>query len=340
MTSIAVIILNWNGRHYLQQFLPSVCRHSVLEGTEIIVVDNGSSDDSVSMLRASFPTVRVVEFDQNHGFARGYRLALEQIAAKYYLLLNSDVEVTPGWLEPLYQAMENNPRLGACMPKLLAYDRRDHFEYAGASGGFIDRFGYPFCRGRILSTIEKDEGHYNDFRTIFWASGACMFVRAEAYRKAGGLDGEFFAHMEEIDLCWRMHRVGYTVAVVPDSSVYHVGGGTLPNNTPRKLYLNYRNSLFMLFKNLPVFQLIPVVLLRMVLDGFSALVYLCKGSGSFFWAVIRAHFAFQRRLPLLIGMRRQLKGTVRTGRFIEIYSGSIVFDYFVRNKKHFDQLRW
>jgi GT2 family glycosyltransferase len=302
MTKIAIVILNWNGRHYLQKFLPSVCRNSDFQGTEIIVADNGSSDDSVSFVRNSFPDVRLIEFDRNLGFAMGYFEALKQIDARYYVLLNSDVEVTSGWLVALHSAMEADPNLGACMPKMLAYDQRDHFEYAGASGGFIDRFGYPFCRGRMLSVIEPDKGQYNDFRYVFWASGACMFVRASAYQQAGGLDGEFFAHMEEIDLCWRMQRLGYTVAVVPGSTVYHVGGGTLPNNTPRKLYLNYRNNLFLMFKNLPVYQMIPGVFIRMILDGMSALVYLTNGQGNFFVAVIRAHLALQKN-SLLVGMK-------------------------------------
>jgi GT2 family glycosyltransferase len=340
MTNIAIVILNWNGQHYLQQFLPSVCAHSDLPGTEIVIVDNGSSDNSVPFLRDAFPKVRLIEFQQNHGFAMGYVLALAQIEATYYVLLNTDVEVTPGWLLPLFNAMEANPDIGACMPKLLVYNQQHSFEYAGASGGFIDKFGYPFCRGRILSTLEKDDGQYDDFRNVFWASGACMFVRASAYNKAGGLDGEFFAHMEEIDLCWRMQRVGYTIAVIPKSTVYHVGGGTLPNNTPRKLYLNYRNNLFLLFKNLPVFQLIPVIPIRMILDGMSAIVYLFNGSGRFFFTVIRAHLAFQRRIPLLIKMRRQLKGTIRTGKIKVVYPGSIVFDYFVRRKRYFSHLNW
>ena len=340
MTRIAVVILNWNGRHYLEQYLPSVCSYSDLPETEIIVADNGSTDDSVQFIKENFPSVRLIEFSENHGFAMGYCKALSMIDATYYVLLNSDVEVTAGWLKPLYQAMEDNPEIGACMPKLLAHDQPGYFEYAGASGGYIDRFGYPFCRGRILSTIEKDKGQYDDFREVFWASGACMFVRASAYRKAGGLDGEFFAHMEEIDLCWRMQRTGSTVAVVPQSSVFHVGGGTLPNNTPRKLYLNYRNNLFLLFKNLPVFQLLPVIPLRMLLDGMSAMVYLMNGSGGFFVAVVRAHLAFQRRIPLLIQMRRQLKGTIRTGKIMAIYPGSIVFDYFIRRRRVFSQLDW
>jgi hypothetical protein len=340
MMKIAIVILNWNGRHYLQQFLPSVCRNSGFPDSGVIIADNGSSDDSVTFMKQAFPGVRLIEFDRNYGFAMGYCKALEQIDAHYYVLLNSDVEVTPGWLIPLYETMEANPDIGAVMPKMLAYNQPEYFEYAGASGGFIDRFGYPFCRGRILNILEKDTGNYNDFSKIFWASGACMFLRASSYKKAGGLDGEFFAHMEEIDLCWRMQRIGYSIAVVPASTVFHVGGGTLPNNTPRKLYLNYRNNLFLLFKNLPVFQLVPVVFTRMVLDGISALVYLLNGSGRFFLAVIRAHLAFYRRIPLLIRMRRQMRGTIRTGKFDYIYPGSIVFDFFVRRKQYFSQLEW
>lgn len=340
MTKVAVVILNWNGMHYLQQFLQSVCQHSDLPGAEVIVVDNGSSDNSVSFLKDKYPSVRVIEFERNYGFAMGYYIALKQIEAKYYVLLNSDVEVTPDWLVPLYNTMEANPDIGSCMPKLLAFDRKECFEYAGASGGYIDRFGYPFCRGRILSVIEKNTGQYDDFRSIFWASGACMFVRAEAYTKAGGLDGEFFAHMEEIDLCWRMHRVGFSSAIVPQSTVYHVGGGTLPNNTPRKLYLNYRNNLFLLFKNLQVSQLVPVILIRLLLDGLSAIVYLLSGSGRFFIAVVRAHLAFYRRIPLLIKLRGQLKGKIRTGKIGDIYPGSIVFDFFIRRKRYFSELGW
>jgi GT2 family glycosyltransferase len=340
MTEIAVVILNWNGRHHLEQFLPSVCRNSDFNGTEVVVADNGSTDDSINFLLLNFPSVKIIRLDSNYGFAMGYCKALAQLESKYFVLLNSDVEVTPGWLVPLYNAMEANPEAGACMPKILAYDHKDHFEYAGASGGYIDRFGYPFCRGRILNRIERDCDQYNDSKKIFWASGACMFVRSTAYVMAGGLDEAFFAHMEEIDLCWRMHRTGYTVVVVPESTVFHVGGGTLPNNTPRKLYLNYRNSLFMLFKNLPVFQLIPVIFIRMVLDGISAMIYLLKGNAGFFCSVIRAHLAFQQRIPLLLSRRKQLKGTIRTGKFTEIYPGSIVVDFFIRKRCNFDQLDW
>ncbi len=340
MTEISVVILNWNGKSFLAQFLPSVVQHSDFPGTEVVVADNGSSDDSVAFIKEHFPSVRIITLEKNYGFAMGYRKALDAIHARYYVLLNSDVEVTPGWLVPLYHIMEQHPQMGACMPKILSHSQRDHFEYAGASGGYIDRFGYPFCRGRILNQIEQDKGQYDEFAEVFWASGACMFVRATAYEYAGGLDAAFFAHMEEIDLCWRMHRTGWKIAVVPSSEVFHVGGGTLPNNNPGKLYLNYRNSLFMLFKNLPVFQLIPVVFIRMILDGLSAFLYLAQGNARFFFAVIRAHLVFQRRIPRLVSMRNQLKGTIRTGQINEIYPRSIVFDFFIFRKRRFDQLSW
>jgi GT2 family glycosyltransferase len=340
MTKIAIVILNWNGRHHLQQFLPSVCLYSDLPGTEIYVADNGSADDSVDYIIKSFPKVNIIKFDHNNGFAMGYYKALRQINSTYFILLNSDVEVTSGWILPLLNTMEGNPSIGACMPKIKDYNRRQLFEYAGACGGYIDRLGYPFCRGRILSVLEEDNGQYDNFSEIFWASGACMFVRSSAYYAAGELDGNFFAHMEEIDLCWRMKRVGYMIAAVPSSTVYHVGGGTLPNNTPHKLYLNYRNNLFLLLKNLPVYQLIPVVLIRMVLDGMSAIAYLMNGSGMSFFAVFRAHLAFHRRIPILIRQRRQLKGTVRTGKIKEIFPGSIVMNFFIKRRRYFNQLDW
>ncbi len=340
MIKVAVVILNWNGKKFLEQFLPVVCRHSSENNTEVIVADNGSTDDSVSFLKDQFPEVRIIEFQQNYGFALGYHKALELIDAEYYMLLNSDVEVTPDWLAPLAAVMDNDPSIGACMPKIRSYYNRDHFEYAGACGGFIDRFGYPFCRGRILSVIEKDEGQYDSQRSVFWATGACMLVRAETYKKAGGFDGEFFAHMEEIDLCWRIRRLGYNIVVVPSSTVYHIGGGTLPNNNPRKLYLNYRNSLFLLFKNLPLYQLVPVMLTRMILDGASALSYLLSGSGKFCFAVFRAHMAFYRRIPLLISKRRNIRHIIHRGKIKEIYPGSIIFDFFVKRKRYFSEIDW
>ncbi len=340
MTRIAIVILNWNGRQYLEKFLPSVIRHSAAPDTRIVVADNGSTDDSVATLKTLFPEVDLIEFEENHGFAAGYQQALSVIEAEYYVLLNSDVEVTEGWLDPMTAAMDGNPMLGACMPKMRSYHTPETFEYAGAAGGFIDVLGYPFCRGRLLNTVETDYGQYNNRRKVFWATGACMFVRSLAYFRAGGLDGDFFAHMEEIDLCWRLHRIGYAVEVVPDSVVYHVGGGTLPNNNPHKLFLNYRNNLFLLFKNLPLGRLFPVLFARMVLDGLSALVYLASGKGGFFMAVPRAHFAFYRQVPALIRKRMQLKSVIGAAAAHEIYPGSILWDFFAGKKKTFGQLDW
>jgi len=340
MTLIAIVILNWNGKHHLEKFLPSVCRYSASPGNRIIVVDNGSTDDSVVFVGNAFPEVELITFQQNLGFAPGYHKALKLIEARYFVLLNSDVEVTGGWLEPLYQAMEADPELGACMPKMLDYQTRDHFEYAGAAGGFIDRLGYPFCRGRLLSYVEKDTGQYDAERNIFWATGACMFVRASAYFTAGELDEDFFAHMEEIDLCWRMKRIGYSIRAIPRSVVYHIGGGTLPNNNPRKLFLNYRNNLFLLFKNLPKGHVVPLILLRLILDGFSAIVYLFSGSPGFFMAVFKAHMAFYHSIPGLIRKRARLQGLIGRLSIREIYPRSILWDFFIRGNRRFGQLEW
>ncbi len=245
---IKIVILNWNGRAHLERFLPSVVSHST--GASVVVADNGSDDDSAAFLRKHYPQVELLLLDKNYGYAEGYNRALEQVAADCYVLLNSDVEVEEGWLGPLAKLMASNERIAALAPKILSYDRPGYFEYAGASGGFLDAFGYPFCRGRILDTIEQDDGQYDTSRDVFWASGACMMVRADVFRKLGGFDGDFFAHMEEIDFCWRAQLAGYRIMVEPRSRVFHLGGGTLPNNSPRKLYLNYRNNLSMLYKNL------------------------------------------------------------------------------------------
>jgi GT2 family glycosyltransferase len=340
MIRIAVVILNWNGLHHLKRFLPTICQYSNAQGTRVIVVDNGSTDDSVEYIRKTLPGVELITFPENYGFAPGYYKALKQIEAEYFVLLNSDVEVTTGWLEPLVAAMDADPGIGACMPRMRDYQRREYFEYAGAAGGYIDFFGYPFCRGRLLSSVEKDTGQYDDNKYIFWASGACMFVRSMAYFRAGGLDSDFFAHMEEIDLCWRMRRIGYTIQAVPESIVYHIGGGTLPNNNPHKLYLNYRNNLFLLFKNLPRVKLFPVILIRMMLDGLSALAYLFSGQAGFFRAVIKAHLAFYRSLPQLVRKRIALKGTIGKAYIKEIYPGSILFNFFVRKRRYFSELEW
>jgi GT2 family glycosyltransferase len=334
----AVVILNWNGKKYLEQFLPTVVRHSSESQIQIFVADNGSSDDSVDFLKSQFPLVSLILLDQNYGFSEGYNRALAQIDAEYFVLLNSDVEVTENWISPIIEIMEKDPKIGAAAPKLLAFYNKSQFEYAGAAGGYIDKFGYPFCKGRIISNIETDNAQYDSITEVMWASGACMFVRAELYKKLGGLDNDFFAHMEEIDLCWRMKNIGYSVKNVNTIKVYHVGGGTLPNNNPKKIYLNYRNNLLLLLKNLPKGKLISHIFIRLILDGMSGSVYLISGKFSFFWAVIKAHFSFYARIPKFLKKRKALKPVV--SEHPEMYKKSIVMSFFLRNKKTFDQLEF
>ena len=251
MNKISVVILNWNGCEMLRSFLPSVLRHSEAEGVEVCVADNGSTDQSVEMLRHEFPSVRQILLDENHGFADGYNFALQQVEAEYVVLLNSDVEVTEHWLQPMADYLDTHPEVAACQPKILSWRQKDLFEYAGASGGFIDRYGYPFCRGRVMGVVEADKGQYDTVFPVFWATGAALFIRLADYREAGGLDGRFFAHMEEIDLCWRLRARGRGIVCIPQSTGYHVGGATLKKENPHKTFLNFRNNLVMLYKNLP-----------------------------------------------------------------------------------------
>lgn len=335
MAVTKVVILNWNGEKHLKRFLPSVVISTPPE-VQIVVADNGSTDASLDVLRRKFPTVEVLELGRNWGFAEGYNRALAQLEADYFVLLNSDIETPPGWIEPLVEALEADGELAAVAPKLLAYSDKRMFEYAGACGGFIDRYGYPFCRGRVLSTVERDDGQYDDCREVFWASGACFCCRADVFRRTGGLDGSFFAHMEEIDLCWRMQLAGYKIGVVPKSRVYHLGGGTLSPDSPFKLYLNYRNSLYMLCKNLPSRRLFTTLLSRMTLDGASAMVYLLQGRWKAFRAVMRAHGAFYSHVGRLRAARREVNG-LRVAESRNIYGGSVVWDYFVRGWKTFDR---
>jgi GT2 family glycosyltransferase len=338
MTKVAVIILNWNGKHFLEQFLPSVVAHSLNEQTEVWVADNGSTDGSIDFIKSNFPQVKRILFDKNYGFTGGYNRALQQIKATYYVLLNSDVEVTQNWIEPIISYMDANEKVAAAMPKLLAHDSRNQFEYAGAAGGFIDFLGFPFCRGRILSELEHDDGQYDQASEIFWATGACLFVRASIYHETGGLDEDFFAHMEEIDLCWRMKNRGYKIMYLPQSLVYHVGGGTLPNNNPRKLFLNYRNNLLLLYKNLPDNKLGAILFTRMILDGMSALMYLMQGKVAFFLSVPKAHFAFYGMVKNFRAKRKQNKHLTEQAQHAEIFKRSIVFSFFVRKARKFSDL--
>ncbi|MFO7827311.1 MAG: glycosyltransferase family 2 protein [Bacteroidales bacterium] len=339
MLKTAVVILNWNGKKYLEQFLPALIKYTNSPETEIIIADNHSSDDSINFLNQNYPHIRQIIFDKNYGFTGGYNKALEQIEAEYYVLINSDIEVTKNWLNPLIELMDSNHQIAACQPKIKAYHNKEYFEYAGASGGFIDKYGYPFCRGRMLDTIEKDNGQYNDIYECFWATGACMVVRAKLFQKFSGLDNDFFAHMEEIDLCWRFKNAGYKVFVQPDSEVFHVGGGTLPSNSPFKLYLNYRNNLFLLYKNLPKRKLLPILITRLILDGLSAIIFLLKFSFPEFNAVFKAHIHFYKSLKNLKKKRKNLQPTVLVKNHPEIFSGSIVWKYFLLKKRSFSQLK-
>ena len=308
----AIVILNWNTKNYLREFLPALIASTEGQDAEIIVADNASTDGSREMLREEYPTIRQIPLDKNYGFTGGYNRALAQVEADYFVLINSDIEVPPGWLQPLVEWMDAHPKCGACGPKLIDWSKRDTFEYAGAAGGLLDRYGYPFCRGRALQVVEKDKGQYDDPTDVFWISGACLMVRSKLWKRLGGLDDRFFAHMEEIDLCWRLQLAGCRVTVVPRSYVYHIGGGTLPNNSPFKLRLNYRNNLLLLENNLAktfraqgysvdgaLGKARRRILVRMCLDGLSALVYLLTKKWSSYKAVVKAHAEYVklRRKP-------------------------------------------
>jgi GT2 family glycosyltransferase len=338
MFKTAIVILNWNGLNWLKKFLGIVVTCSADQETVVYVADNGSTDGSAEWVKSSFRDIRIIKLEKNHGFADGYNLALAQIEAKFYVLLNSDVEVTSGWLKPLTRYMEDNPDVGSCQPKIMAYRDRQYFEYAGAAGGFIDKFGYTFCRGRVFSNVEKDNGQYDDTTDIFWSTGACMVIRAEVWRKCGGFDGDFFAHMEEIDLCWRMHKAGYRVVCVPDSAVYHVGGGMLPYESEYKTYLNFRNNLFMLYKNLPDIGLGSTMLIRRALDGLAALMFLFKGKFRNVKAVWNAHRDYHSSLNDL--KRKRVLNREMTVSYPGnlIYGRSIIFQYYFAKRKTFSRL--
>jgi GT2 family glycosyltransferase len=333
---VAVVILNYNGASMLAKFLPSVIEYS--PGAGIVVADNASTDNSVAVLRESFPTVRLLQLDRNYGFADGYNKALEQVDAEYFLLLNSDVEVVEGWIEPLLSFMEQHPATVACQPKILAYNNKTYFEYAGAAGGFIDRYGYPYCRGRLFNTVEEDNGQYNDVCRVFWATGAAMMVRSDSFRKAGGFDGRFFAHMEEIDLCWRMLARGGEIYVVPQSRVYHVGGATLNKSNPRKTFLNFRNNLLMLYKNLPADELRCVMCARAVLDYVAALKFLLTGAWGDFKAVLAARREYRRMRGGYKNVREQNIAAAVTTEIKERSRFSLLWQYYLKGKKRFSQL--
>jgi GT2 family glycosyltransferase len=332
----AVVILNWNGKHLLEQFLPKVIACS--PNAEVVVADNASSDDSVAFVRSTFPEVTIVENSRNNGYAGGYNDALACVDADYYVLLNSDIEVTPNWIEPVIRHFETDPLVGAIQPKIRAFKQRDKFEYAGAAGGYLDRLGFPFCRGRIFEECEVDRGQYDDVHEIFWASGACMFVRASVFHECQGFDEMFFAHMEEIDLCWRMKNRGYKILVEPASVVFHIGGGTLSKSNWRKTYLNFRNNLELIYKNIEDKYLFRSLFMRMALDGVAAFKFLFTNGFSHFYAIVRAHLHFYRMIPTIRQKRRKLKALEHNRNSTGVYMGSIVADYFIRHKKTFRDL--
>jgi len=339
MTSVAIVILNWNGKPFLEKFLPLLVKHTARPGVEIIVADNASSDDSVSWLEEHHANdTRLIKLDRNHGFAGGYNRALEQVEAEYYLLLNSDIEVTENWLDPLVECLDFYPEVAACSPVLADFNARDRYEYAGAAGGYIDRYGYTFCRGRIFDTLEEIDPSFTQTTEVFWTTGACMLVRSAAYRDAGGLDDHFFAHMEEVDLCWRMKNMGHKLAVVPASKVYHVGGGTLPKSNPFKTYLNYRNNLFLLYKNLPEEQVTQTIRTRMWLDLLSAIRFMTAFKLKDIAAIWRAHRDFRKKRADYSDARAQMAPRIKTVAHPEIYPGAIVPDYFLRGRKRFGDL--
>jgi len=329
LKKIAVVVLNWNGVKLLEQFLPSVISFS--NEATIYVVDNASSDNSIQFIKDNYPTIKIIKNDGNYGFANGYNIALQQVEEEYYCLLNSDVEVTENWLTPILSLFESEKDVAIIQPKILDFKNKESFEYAGAAGGFIDKYGYPFCRGRIFETLEKDNHQYDDEKDIFWASGACFFIRKDIYRKLNGFDGDFFAHQEEIDLCWRAFNLGYKAKYISKSVVYHVGGATLNEGNPKKTFLNFRNSLLMLLKNLPKNKLFSIIFLRLVLDGIAGIKFIFQGKFKHFFAIIKAHFHFYH----LISKNLKKRNTVQKANYF--HTKSIVYSYFVKGGKVFER---
>ena len=339
MNKIAIVILNWNGVDMMRRYLTDVVNYSIVDNAVVYVADNASTDDSVEMLRSEYPQVKVILLEKNWGFAEGYNKALSQIEAEYYVLLNSDVKVTHHWLQPLVEFMDAHRDVAACQPKLLSIIDTDSFEYAGACGGFIDLYGYPFCRGRVFNTIERDKGQYDTAMPILWATGACMMIRSSDYWNAGGFDGRFFAHNEEIDLCWRLRLLGRKVYCIPDSAVFHLGGGTLPKSNPMKTYLNFRNNLTMLYKNLPDRELRKVMRMRFWLDWLAALQMLLLGrSIGDFKAVIKARMSFKAWKNDFRHDRETIQSTAKVDAVPERICISILWQYYIKRNKTFRQI--
>ena len=328
MKKIAVVILNWNGAKLLEQFLPSILAYS--DEANVYVADNASTDNSIAFVKEQFPSIKIIQNEANYGFANGYNSALQQVEEDYYALVNSDIEVTENWLAPILSIFDSEPTIAIIQPKILDYKNKEYFEYAGAAGGFIDQYGYPYCRGRIFDTIEKDNGQYNDELEIFWASGACFFIRKEIYRKLNGFDGDFFAHQEEIDLCWRAFNLGYKAKYTSKSVVYHVGGATLNESNPKKTFLNFRNSLLMLTKNLPDNKLFLIIFARLLLDGVAGIQFIFKGKFSHCWAIVKAHFNYFH----LINKTLKKRSAPQSPNYYR--ANSIIYKYFVKSGTIFE----
>ena len=338
MDKLAIVILNWNGAEMLKKYLPSVLNYSREEAV-VYVADNASTDNSIALLKEQFPEVRLILLEKNWGFAEGYNKALAQVEAEYYLLLNSDIEVTPGWLTPMIEFMDAHKEVAACQPKLLSIFQRDSFEYAGACGGYMDRYGYPFCRGRIFDVVEQDKGQYDEPAKIHWATGAALLVRARIYKEVGGLDGRFFAHQEEIEMCWRMRIRGYQIWCLPQSKVYHVGGGTLPKSNPMKTYLNFRNNLTMLYKCLPEKDLKPVMRLRWFLDYLAAFqTLLLKRNIGDFKAIFRARRDFKRWRKDFVKDRQQIQNSRKDNQESEFVPFLLLWKYYAKGYKIYSRL--
>ncbi|RXG27715.1 glycosyltransferase family 2 protein [Leeuwenhoekiella palythoae] len=328
----AIVILNWNGKKLLEEFLPSVIKHSAHLAT-IYVADNASTDASVAFVQAEFPQVKIIQNASNGGYAKGYNDALQYLDEELLILMNSDIKTTSGWLETMIKAFETDSNLGAAQPKLLDLKKKTHFEYAGAAGGFLDSLGYPFCRGRIFDTCEEDTGQYNDSLEIFWATGACLAVRKSVFWQAGALDEDFFAHQEEIDLCWRIKNLGYSIQYIGESVVYHLGGATLEQMNPKKTFLNFRNNLMLLLKNVAGFKVYPILFARMCLDGIAAFKFLTEGKPKHFTAVLKAHFNFYAQIPKLLNKRARTSGNQPYAKV-----KSIVWEYFIRKNMHYTDI--
>ncbi len=333
--TVAVVILNWNGKKLLEQFLPSVVA-STYTNASIYVADNASTDDSVQFVKQNFASVKIIQNTTNEGFAKGYNTALQSITEDYIVLLNSDVAVTPNWLQPMVVMLQNNDTLGICQPKILNQINTQQFDYAGASGGFIDKYGYPFARGRVMDNVENDNAQYDDEADIFWASGAALMVRNNIYKKLNGLDDSFFAHQEEIDFCWRTQLLGYKIMVCPQSVVYHVGGATLQQGSPQKTYLNFRNNLKMLYKNLPISQKLVIIPYRFFLDAIAAYRFLIKGEFAHYWAIAKAHYSFIVWIITIYKKDNLLKKPLNS--LIGVIDTSIVYQFFIKNKKTFKEI--